>query len=1215
SIPPYGVSLNTLTKESTKYPLRQMNDLKISLDCCQATFISSEKIVLSLKNGEIYVLTLHTDTMRSVKEFTFDRAAAGVLSSCICKCDEGFLFFGSRLGNSLLLRYHKKIIDETSEAIMANGLVDTSSNDTATIATATIKAENGATNHHLDDDMLMYGNNNIENIKTIDNNTGEPYTKRVKQESEDTDIVNDQYDTDNSDEKKPLTYTFDFCDSIINIGPCGNSICGESADFNQQDENIFHQNSLSLHLDLVTTSGHGKNGSISILQQTLKPHIITTQQLSGSVDLWTVYSTPMDTKQHAYLIISNETSTLILQTGTEISELEHGGFLVHEQTIYCGNIGRTTKLIVQITRYSIVLLRDSVHIQTITLDNEQQQASTGSKTLGPIRFATSLDKYLAILTAHGQVYIFSLNDEQTTAPHLAECFNLTSKKYSCVNLYIDHNGLFTMNVEEKYLKIEQVLMNRRSISTVTPTSAQPMPPLVGKPAHSKTSFDSSFMVGGDDEDDWLYGKKIELGVTSISQTVNEQHQNDADVSMSGETKDRNTHSTKTSVNKSYWLITTGKDGTLTIYDLDTFIIRFEIVQFNSALKVLVDVKDTYPPATNYLGKIDTSCSAYVYEIIMIGLGYRKDRVYLLVSGCYLHDRLKIRFRRLSLNAFIRTKKSSAKRNTTKKQQQQQQQTQSQSTVQQKDQLKTTTPVQTDLIDDEMNEYQRTLLRSFDDVSNYSGIFICGTHPHWLIWSKGNIRSFPMTIDGPIKAFAQFNDENCKKGFLYFNQKDDLRIAVMPTQRILDSYWPLQKITLRMTVHYLCYHVESKLYAATMSIDEPTNQLVQPSGEDRESITYTKESNFLLPSREQFIVQLFSPTQWEQIPNAKITMNDWEHVTCMKTIALKFQGALMKTYIAIGTANCFNEDVNSRGRIILFDIIEVVPELNQPLTKHKIKIVHDREEKGPVTALESVVGYLIGAVGQKVYIWQFKDDQLKGIAFVDIQVYCHRMIAMKNYILIADVHKSIALLRYQEDMRVLSYVSRDSRKLDVYTTEFFVDQTHIKFVTTDADKNLYIYSHSPIQKETAGGTWLARKSEFHVGCHIMSAVRLQVNTNNLSTKQNYEGKQALIMPTLDGGITCLLPLNEKIFRRLGMLQNSMTSMFPHYCGLNPKSFRACKTRMKELENSQKNTLDGDLLWKYFDLSFIERNELLSRLGMTSDQFHEDLTDILRTLTLF
>ena len=48
-----------------------------------------------------------------------------------------------------------------------------------------------------------------------------------------------------------------------------------------------------------------------------------------------------------------------------------------------------------------------------------------------------------------------------------------------------------------------------------------------------------------------------------------------------------------------------------------------------------------------------------------------------------------------------------------------------------------------------------------------------------------------------------------------------------------------------------------------------------------------------------------------------------------------------------------------------------------------------------------------------------------------------MVTIKNYILIGDVHKSIALLRYQEDMRVLSYVSRDSRQLDVFAADFLL----------------------------------------------------------------------------------------------------------------------------------------------------------------------------------
>ncbi len=43
-------------------------------------------------------------------------------------------------------------------------------------------------------------------------------------------------------------------------------------------------------LELVTCSGHGKNGALCVLQRELRPQVVTTFELPGCSDMWTVIS-------------------------------------------------------------------------------------------------------------------------------------------------------------------------------------------------------------------------------------------------------------------------------------------------------------------------------------------------------------------------------------------------------------------------------------------------------------------------------------------------------------------------------------------------------------------------------------------------------------------------------------------------------------------------------------------------------------------------------------------------------------------------------------------------------------------------------------------------------------------------------------------------------------------------------------------------------------
>ena len=43
-----------------------------------------------------------------------------------------------------------------------------------------------------------------------------------------------------------------------------------------------------MDLELITTSGYGKNGALTFLQRTVRPQIVTTFQLPGIREAWTV---------------------------------------------------------------------------------------------------------------------------------------------------------------------------------------------------------------------------------------------------------------------------------------------------------------------------------------------------------------------------------------------------------------------------------------------------------------------------------------------------------------------------------------------------------------------------------------------------------------------------------------------------------------------------------------------------------------------------------------------------------------------------------------------------------------------------------------------------------------------------------------------------------------------------------------------------------------
>ena len=111
-------------------------------------------------------------------------------------------------------------------------------------------------------------------------------------------------------------------------------------------------------LEVVTCSGYGKNGSLCVLQRAVQPVVLSSFPLPGTRDVFAVRGAaptrasdvaatteelygpaPGATETyHKFLLVSQESSTLVLECGDELSQLTQTDFFTSRPTIFAASV-------------------------------------------------------------------------------------------------------------------------------------------------------------------------------------------------------------------------------------------------------------------------------------------------------------------------------------------------------------------------------------------------------------------------------------------------------------------------------------------------------------------------------------------------------------------------------------------------------------------------------------------------------------------------------------------------------------------------------------------------------------------------------------------------------------------------------------------------------------------------------------------------------------
>ncbi|VDM43199.1 unnamed protein product [Toxocara canis] len=1115
SVPPCGILLNSCMDGFTKFPLKDAKEISVTLDGCAACVIAPNKaritqnaidflqIVVCARSGALFIVTLVVDSTNSVKSLELKREFEVSLPYTLTACSPGYLFVGSRLGDSQFIEYVSELVPLDDPAAKK------------------VKLEQTTQNQLEDEDLELYG-------------------KALPSAS--------------SQEATVEKMRFRVLDRLLNVAPCKKMTSGCCEGLNSY---LQEQPRLDPVFDIVCACGHGKDSSICIFQRSIRPDIITSSSIEGVIQYWAVGRREDDT--HMYIIASKELGSLALETDNDLVELEAPIFVTSESTIAAGELA-DGGLSVQVTTSSIVVVAEGQQIQLVPL-----------QLTFPVLSASIVDPFVAICTQNGKLLLYEL--ENAPHVHLKEV-DLSGRlihnhsPVTALCLYRDMSGIIRF-------------CSSSSATLQNATGVQ------NKKEADLEDFDDIMLYGDSKKKQKEMRKKRKI--VGTRQNVGETPHLETDVI------DPNT------IVPSHWIVLARENGNLYVYSIPEMQLVYMVKKFNHLPDVAVDemhfMEDEPVIASDTVNAMNEALVAkpeeVIVEVLLTGMGMNQGRPMLFVMiddmvsvyEMFMYDNgvvehLAVRFKRLPQTVVTRSCRFQGNDGRA--------------------------PVEAGR---DTARY-KTAMHPFERIGNIlNGVFICSSYPCVFLMDSGILRMHPLNLEGPVTSFTAFNNVLCPNGFIYLTEPHwAMRIAKLSMDTELDSSFPVRKIPTGRTIHNVVYLLQSNTYAVVSSEKKRNNKLCVLVNEDKSFEEHEKSDSFVLPELDVYDVKvLYSPEDWKPVPNAELKMEDFEVLTSCEEVVLRSEGTVsgVQNYLAVGTACNYGEEVL------------VVPEPGQPTSKHRIKTLYDKEQKGPVTSLCSCNGYLLAGMGQKVFIWLFRDNNLQGISFLDMHFYVHQLVGVRNLALACDIYQSVALLRYQEEYKALSLASRDMRAVvqPPMAAQFLIDNRQMAFLMSDEAGNIAVFNYLPEALESSGGERLILRSETNIGTNVNSFIRVKghISSGFVENEHYSLNRQSVLFCSLDGSFGYVRPLSEKVFRRFHMLQQLMSSLVPQAAGLNVKGSRAARPHRPNHYLNTRNMVDGDVVFQYLHLSLADKNDLARKLGTSRYHIIDDLTEISRLTT--
>ncbi|TKY85558.1 hypothetical protein EX895_005720 [Sporisorium graminicola] len=338
----------------------------------------------------------------------------------------------------------------------------------------------------------------------------------------------------------------------------------------------------------------------------------------------------------------------------------------------------------------------------------------------------------------------------------------------------------------------------------------------------------------------------------------------------------------------------------------------------------------------------------------------------------------------------------------------------------------------------------------------------------------------------------------------------------------------------------------------------------------------------------------------------------ETVTALEIVTLDAPSTASgrKQFIAAGTTTFHGEDRTAKGCVYLFEVIEVVSSARYQVGRDlRLKLVCRDDSRGPVTAIAQLNGFLVSTCGQKLYVRALeKEEWLISIAFLDCPYYITSIRVVKNFVLLSDAKKSLWFLAFQEEPYRFVDLGRDIHDQHATLGQFLVYNDRLALVSTSGGALggntafgreagvVRLYEYAP--HVASAGSRLVLRTEFQTASTATSSVMCRGRwLSDSELRGREEGRNKLVFSKTNGALESLAATDEKVAKRLHLLQGQLVRSVMHTAALNPRAFRAVRNDFVSRALT-KGVLDARLLDSFVYLS---RPKMLEAVKTLSGMF--------------